>query len=206
MLAHSAVPLAPVRGAPFDAAPFGLQLPGETGVLWEDPREVHRVVARFREGATLPPGLRLEYWGSRWPGQRLPKDREPGGGSVGWWELGNWYHGGWRTADAAVAVEGAMVTFSFRPVNAKEFTGERRYPARFRYTLKLRLVADGPLPAIEGLEAHTDSVWVERGLRIVWRIAPRSRVRADAFNGFVQALEAEDQRAHRLQVLAAGNA
>ncbi|HSV74194.1 MAG TPA: hypothetical protein VLH79_10580, partial [Chthonomonadales bacterium] len=46
----------------------------------------------------------------------------------------------------------------------------------------------------------------ERGLRIVWRIAPRSRVRADAFNGFVQALEAEDQRAHRLQVLAAGNA
>jgi len=206
MLALSAVLLAPAPGAAFDAAPFGVPLPEGAGILWEDPREIHRVVARFREGARLPAGLRLEYWGSRWPEQRLPKDREPGGGSVGWWELGNWYNGGWRAADAAAEANGAAVTFTFRPVNAKEFPAVRRYAAPFRYTLKLRLVADGALPPLERLEAYTDSVWAERTLRVVWRAAPRAAVRAEAFNGAVAALERDGERASRLRVLATENA
>lgn len=87
-------------GQPFDAAPFGLPLPEGNGILWEDPREIHQVVVHFATNGPLPKGLRLEYWGSRWPDQHLPKDREPGGADVGWMELGNWYKGGWRVADA----------------------------------------------------------------------------------------------------------
>jgi hypothetical protein len=80
-----------LRAAPFEAAPFGLSLPEGNGVMWEDPREIHRVIVRFADAAPAPEKVRLEYWGSRWPEQHLPKDREPGGGSVGWMELGNWY-------------------------------------------------------------------------------------------------------------------
>src|SRR5208283_2929834 len=98
--------------AAFDAAPFGLRLPEGNGILWEDPREIHRLVVQFEGAAPPPSSLRLEYWGSRWPQQHLPKDRQPGGGDVGWMELGNWYTGGWRAADAEASAEGSQVTFS----------------------------------------------------------------------------------------------
>ncbi|MGO8931845.1 MAG: hypothetical protein ACLQU3_33745 [Limisphaerales bacterium] len=137
-----------LRAAPFDAAPFGLLLPEGNGVMWEDPREIHRVVVHFAGAAPGPEKVGLEYWGSRWPEQHLPKDREPGGGSVGWMELGNWYTYQWRVADAQAKTDGNAVTFTFRAVNAKEFPKLEDYPAAFRYTLKLRVVSDAPLPSI----------------------------------------------------------
>src|SRR6266545_5430508 len=103
---------APARGAALDVVPFGRPLPEGNGVMWEDPREIHRVVAHFTGTAPAPERVRLEYWGSRWPEQHLPKDREPGGGDVGWMELGNWYRGGWRVADTETKSEGNTITFS----------------------------------------------------------------------------------------------
>ena len=73
---------------PLDIAPFGISLPEKNGLLWEDPREVHKVVVQFEGKTPAAERLRLEYWGSRWPNQHLPKDREPGGADVGWMELG----------------------------------------------------------------------------------------------------------------------
>ena len=99
-------------GAPFDAAPFALPLPEGHGLMWEVPREIHRVVVHFHEPVVAAEEVRLQYWGSRWPDQRLPKDREPGGGDVGWMELGNWFQYGWRTADAGVTVAGNALTFT----------------------------------------------------------------------------------------------
>src|ERR1039457_5320533 len=101
-----------LRAAPFDAAPFGLPLPEGNGVMWEDPREIHKVVVHFAGQAPAAETVRLEYWGSRWPEQRLPKDREPGGGDVGWMELGNWYTYKWRTADADAKADTNTVTFT----------------------------------------------------------------------------------------------
>src|SRR3974377_2252109 len=132
--------------ASFDAAPFALPLPEGNGLLWEDPREIHQVVAHFATPPASPESLHLEYWGSRWPDQHLPKDRQPGGGDVGWMELGNWYRGGWRVADAESRLEGSKVVFTFRPIDAKEFPSLKDYSVPFRFTLKLRLVSDGPLP------------------------------------------------------------
>jgi hypothetical protein len=100
--------------AAFDAAPVALPLREGNGLQWEDPREIHQVTVHFA-GAVPAEGVRLEYWGSRWPQQHLPKDREPGGGDVGWMELGNWYQGGWRVADAQASSKGNSVTSLFGP-------------------------------------------------------------------------------------------
>ncbi len=176
-------------GSPVDVAPFGMPLPDGNGIVWEDPREIHRVVVRFKETTPPPEGLRLEYWGSRWPHQRLPKDREPGGGGVGWWELGNWFNGGWRVADAVAQVQGNDVIFTFRPVNAREFPDLDDYPAKFRFTLKIRVTSEEPLPAVEPIEAYTDSVWAQRSVRLVFKQPPQGDVQIEAFNGFVKKVQ-----------------
>ena len=73
----------------FDAAPFAAPLPEGSGLVWEDPREIHQVVARFHGAVPVGARVRLEYWGSHWPAQHWPKDRQPGGGDVGWEEISN---------------------------------------------------------------------------------------------------------------------
>ena len=175
--------------APFDAAPFGLPLPEGNGVMWEDPREIHRVVVHFAAAPPAPEKLRLEYWGSRWPEQRLPKDREPGGGDIGWMELGNWYKYAWRTADVEAVARGQALEFTFRPVNAKEVPKVKDYPAEFRFTLKLRVTADEPLPRIEKLETFTDSTVENRSVRLAFAKAPGAKLEVTAFNGRVVKVE-----------------
>jgi hypothetical protein len=172
--------------AAFDAAPFALPLAEGNGLLWEDPREIHEVIVRFQGAAPAPERVRLEYWGSRWPEQHLPKDRELGGGDVGWMELGNWYKAGWRAADALVQADGSRLRFSFRPVNAKEFPGLKHYAAAFRYTLKIRITSDQPLPPIERIEALTDSTLEERSVRLAWKKCSASNLQLEAFNGRVK--------------------
>ena len=176
------------RGAAFDAARFGLPLPEGNGVMWEDPREIHRVLVHFDAPAPAPEKVRLEYWGSRWPEQHLPKDREPGGADVGWMELGNWHTYQWRVADAETRADGATVAFTFRPVNASEFPKLKNYPAAFRYTLKLRVTSDAPLPKLQRIEAYTDSVMDQRSLRLVWKKPPSRRSEVVVFNGKLEAV------------------
>lgn len=175
--------------ASFDAAPFGLPLPEGNGVVWEDPREVHLVVVHFEGPAPVANTLRLEYWGSRWPQQHLPKDREPGGGDIGWMELGNWHNGGWRVADVASKTDGSSVAFSFQPVNAKEFPQLKEYPAEFRFTLKLRVTSDQPLPKIRRIEALTDSIVAQRLVRLAWKERPAADLKLEAFNGEIRGCE-----------------
>jgi len=183
LLFSTSTSITAIAGTAFDAAPFGLPLPEGNGVMWEDPREIHRVVVHF--ASSPPPNVRLEYWGSRWPERHLPKDTEPGGGNIGWFELGNWYTFEWRVADAEVRAEGNKLTFTFRPVNAKEFPKLSDYPADFRFTLKLRVMADGPLPPMEKVEAYTDSMLDERAVRLVFDKPPKAKLKVTAFNGEV---------------------
>jgi hypothetical protein len=192
--------------APFDAAPFALPLPEGPGLMWEDPRELHRVVVHFQAAAPAPSQVRLEYWGSRWPRQHLPKDREPGGGDVGWMELGNWWSDGWRVADAEAQGEGARISFTFRPVNAKECPNLADYPARFRYTLKLRITSDQPLPAVARIEAFTDSFLEKRSVKLAWAkpVGP-SDWRPEVFNGERGDWTKTSETAGRFQFLAAVN-
>jgi len=172
------------RNAVFDAAPFGIPLTDDLGLKWEDPREIHRVVVRFN--APPPEDLRLEYWRTRWPHQRIPKEAVPGGGGVGWWELGNWFTGTWQTADAERVVEGGEVTFTFRPLNEKEFTDLADFPATFRTTLKIRLASASPLPEVESIGACTDSVWDETIVTVLFAAPPKTKPSLSAFNGSVK--------------------
>jgi hypothetical protein len=195
-----------LRAAPFDAAPFGLPLPEGNGVMWEDPREIHKVVVHFAGAAPGPEKVRLEYWGSRWPEQHLPKDREPGGGSVGWMELGNWYTYQWRVADTQAKTDGNAVAFTFRPVNAKEFPKLEDYPAVFRYTLKLRVVSDALLPKVEQIEALTDSTLEPRIVNLAWKSPAGEKASLQVFNGAFEKFEQTSLRGSRLRLRVAVNA
>lgn len=190
--------------APFDAAPFALPLPEGHGVMWEDPREVHQVVVLFKDSAPAADRLRLEYWGSWWPERHLPKDREPGGGDIGWMELGNWHKYGWRVADTQAQAEGNQVTFTFRPVNQKEFPKTRDYPATFRYTLKLRITSDDPLPPIDRIQAFTDSTTESRPVRLAWQTAPDPAPDFEVFNGRLESIQTTGPLS-RLRVLTTVN-
>lgn len=194
-------------GAPVDVAPFGTPLPGESGIVWEDPREIHRVVVRFQGAAPSADQVHLEYWGSRWPEQRLPKDRELGGGALGWWDLGDWFAGGWRAADTDATSDGSAITFTFRPVNAREFPQLLDFPATFRTTMKIRVTSDaGPLtaPQIQGIEAYTDSVWEQRTVRLVWREVP-GEPDPTVFNGSVEEMEHLSPRSFRVRLWSTAN-
>lgn len=183
----------------FDAAPFAL--PGqEAGMLvWEDPREIHRVVIDFERAPEPGAPIRIEYWGSWWPDRHLPKDREPGGGDIGWLELGNWHKYGWRKAHAEIELEGAQALARFRPVNEKEFPKVKDYPAQFRYTLKLRAVSDQPLPAIRRMQAFTDSTLAPMAARVVWE-RPPEKIEAEVFNGRLEGLERINSTAAHLRL------
>jgi hypothetical protein len=188
-------------GAEFDAAPSALPLPEGHGLLWEDPREIHKVIVQFKGSVPPADSVHLEYWGSRWPEQHLPKDRQPGGGDVGWTELGNWYQGGWRVADTDSKTKGSSITFSFRPVNAKEFPKLTNYTATFRYTLKLRVVGER-VSEIQNIQAFTDSRVEERGARLVWEQSP-PEVKVSVFNGQLRSMT--KQSGQRLVLLATTN-
>lgn len=186
-LTQLTAPNARAAAESFDAAPFGLPLPEGNGVRWEDPREIHRVVVQF--AGPPPPDVRLEYWSGRWSKQRLPKDHEPGGGRVSWYELGNWHTHKWREADTEVAVVENQRTFTFRPGNAKESPKLADYPADFRFTLKIRVNADTPLPPIKKLGAFTDSVIEARTVQLAFAEATAKCPDLTAFNGAIEDVE-----------------
>jgi len=113
--------------------------------MWEDPREIHRVVVHFKDAAPAPETVRLEYWGSWWPERHLPKDREPGGGDVGWMELGNWWKYGWRVADAAVQAGARRSRSRFARSTQQSSEGEELLGA-VPVHLKVRVASDRQLP------------------------------------------------------------
>jgi hypothetical protein len=190
---------------PFDAVPFGSPLPEGTGIVWEDPREVHQVIVRFAGPAPESARVRLEYWGSWWPERHLPKDREPGGGDIGWLELGNWYKGGWRKADVEAKAEADTIRFSFRPVNAAESPQVKDYPADFRYTLKIRVNSEGPLPAIQSIQALTDSVLSSRAVRLAWKNTNEKAPEITVFNGSLSQIEPVAPGLFRLRLSVVSN-
>jgi len=191
----------PVVNAPANIAPWATPLPEGIGLRWTDPREIHRVVVRFRGNA--PDGIRLQYWGSRWPRQRLPRDRKPGGGDVGWWELGNWYTGEWREADVLVATEGDTAEITFQPLNRREFPDLGGFPATYRFTLQIRLLLPAKAPPLRDIAVYTASVWQEDEVRLVFR-HPASSPSIEVFNGYLKDQRLDVHGLH-LSLLTASN-
>ncbi|MGA2498917.1 MAG: hypothetical protein ABSH20_14335 [Tepidisphaeraceae bacterium] len=176
-------------GQTLDVAPFGQVMHWDKdgrdhGVMWEDARDIFRVVVEFAGEAPKADAVRVEYWQSQWPQQRIPRDRPSGSGGSGWLNVGDWYQGKWQTADATVEARGSTLTWTFNPVNAKEFKGLKGFDAKYRSTMKLRLLSDQALPAIKSLEAHTDSTLAGLGIEVEWADAGQD-ARIEVFNGML---------------------
>jgi len=193
-------------GAPFDAVPFGERVEGAANeVRWEDIREIHRVVAVFRDAP--PKDLRVEYWRTHWPLRRLPKDRVPEGGRVGWWELGDWHRGEWQTAHTDQTLDGSTATFTFRPLNEREFPEMPDFPATYRTTLRLRVVSDTTDVAshLETLQALTDSTYERAVVTVLWQKEPKTRPLFSAFNGSIESVWAASATRYVVTALATRN-
>jgi hypothetical protein len=166
------------------------------GVIFEDARDIFRVVVRFADSKAIveASSVRLEYWQSSWPHRRIPRERSSGAGSSGWLNVGDWFQGKWIKADTNLDAKGKTCTFTFNPVNAKEFPKLKDFPARYRSTLKLRLVADKPLPTVDSFEAYTDSVWGILEFEVQWGGNTQKQQqnwdgRLEVFNGIIEQIQ-----------------
>ena len=200
LVSPSGVCLAAKEGDLVDVAPFGELKKWDSqgkdyGVVWEDSRDIFRVVFRFADSKTIPDpeSISLQYWQSSWPHSRIPRDRASGAGGSGWLNVGDWFQGKWVKADTNLEVKGKICTFTFNPVNAKEFPGLKNFSAPYRTTLKLRLVADKPLPAIDSIEAYTDSAWSTLEFEVRWGGTAEKRQiwdgRLEVFNGIIKQIQ-----------------
>ena len=190
-------------GAPVDIAPWGERSSAADGreviLVWEDPRDVCRVVAGFAGPPPEPGKVRLEWWQSQWPERRIPRDHLSGAGGSGWLNIGDGYQGRWRRADAGLETSGNTWTWTFQPVNRTEFPGLKDFPAPYRTTMKVRLAFEGAPPKIGALQVFTDSTWKSAELAIQWGAAAGDAQvrdgRLEVFNGY----------AGRIAPLAPGN-
>ncbi len=177
----------PENGKQFDAAFFAQAPDGDVGLVWEDPRELHHVEVAF--AGRPPEHLQLQYWRTKWPQQRLPKDGTVGGGATGWWELGNWFTGEWQTADTEISVAGNRAIFTFRPASDREFPDLADFDARFRTTLKVRIIGETGMPNVEHIAALTDSTWEELTLTVLWETPPDREPSFETFNGRITSVK-----------------
>ncbi len=148
----------------FDAAPFGwVERDAEGtchGLRWEEPRKVRQVVITFADAATTSrvDGLRIEYWQRNWKGRPDPVSAEIGAGVAGWDAVDDWTNGTWKRAETRVEAGAAGCTFTFAPTGPGEFPGLEGTGVSYRKTLKIRVAADKPLPAIQKFQVLTDAV------------------------------------------------
>ncbi len=181
-----------VVGMPVDVADWGERTAGDDerqiALWWEDPRDIQRVVVAFAQPPPDPATVKLQWWQSQWPHRRIPRDHPSGAGESGWGHLGDLYQGQWRDADGAWNADGNKWTFTFGPVNAKEFSGLKNFAATYRTTMRLRLVFSSTAPRVERLEAYTDSAWQLGTFEMRWdtnRFAGLpGEARIEVFNGY----------------------
>lgn len=159
-------------GAAFDAAPFGECLPDTTGcslgVRWTEARKVRRVVLVPPDGATLPAGVRVEFWHREWDGRADPPPGERDAGGRGWKQADDWFNGEWRTARSEVRALGKGLEVTFEPTAAAECEQFKPPGVTFRRATQIRAVAAAPFPPGTRLFTFTDSVLKPLRVRIAF--------------------------------------
>jgi hypothetical protein len=170
------------------------------GLEWQEPRDVQRVVVQYADAESIPSDLRVQYWRKNWP---TPAPERRPGARRGWIGRDDPWHGQWTTARAAKIVDGQTCTFDFDPIDlaevhsAEQLEAAEHYLARFRRTLKIRLVGGGEVrPAIAQICAYSTSRWRERGLDMRFGVERAASAdwsgRAEAANGYILATEPLD--------------
>jgi hypothetical protein len=178
----------PSAGQWMDVAPFGeirtWEAGKDVGVLWEDPRDIFKVVVKFAQQPVDAASIKLQYWVTGgWPRNRVPRDKESLARLSGWTPTGDWFNGHWQDADVQLTTNGTEWTYTFNPANAKEFK-ESDFDGKYRTTMKIRLLFEGQPAPVAELHAFTDSVW-DRVSAVVQWLDPPTTVKTEAFNGYV---------------------
>ena len=136
----------------------------QLGLEWEEPRDVSRVTVRF--AGPVPADLEVQYWRRNWPTpapERLPGARR------GWIGRDDPFHGTWTTVRGERTADGDTFTLTFDPLDLPELgrdllpqlVAAQHYRARFRRTLKMRVVSRSPMPSIAELHAYSPATWQE---------------------------------------------
>ena len=141
--------------------------------------------------------MRVQYWHRHWDGKADPIVRYSPAGS-GWAPLDDWTNGQWKDADAELSIAGRDATFSLAPSGAKEFPDLGSPGVSYRKTLKVRVVADVPLPKIARFQVLTISELRPLTVRILWgqpacaelKTAAPDPCRLEVFNGLCAAIRA----------------
>ncbi len=173
------------------------------GLEWPEPRDVRQVVVRYT--GAVPPDLRVQYWRKNWPTpapERLPGARR------GWIGRDDPWHGQWTTIRAEKVIDGDTCTFTFDPIDLHELGGRgweaverlnnaEHHLARFRRTLKLRLVSGGEeQPLIAEWHTYSSSRWREGQVAVHFGVGQAPPAdwsgRAEAFNGRILGVEPLD--------------
>jgi hypothetical protein len=143
------------------------------GLEWPEPHDICRVVVDYANTAQPPPGIRVQYWQKNWPN---PAPERWSGARRGWIGRDDPWHGQWVTARGEQTIAGSVFTLTFDPIDLPEL-GQREaairlgevehYRARFRRTLKLRLVSGGQTPPlIAAIHAYALATWREAQVEI----------------------------------------
>lgn len=186
----------PKAGEVIDAAPFGeirsWDDGKDIGVLWEDLRDIFQVAVEFDDSAKIPDAskVKLQYWrAAQWPKQRIPRDKVIGSGGSGWFNVGDWFNGEWKDADVELKQDGARWTYTFKPANASEYPDVAGFDARFRSTLKVRLLFNGKAPQLAAFQAFTDSTWAKTSATIEWADPIQKwDGKVEVFNGHIESI------------------
>ena len=180
-----------------DATPFGefrtWDKGKDFGVLWEEMRDIFKVVVEFDGLAPSPASVKLQYWQSNWPWRNIPRKEASGSGNSGWLSIGDWFKGVWLTADSNLKVDGNTWTYTFNDVRAKEALTFKDFEAKYRATYKVRMLFDGVSPKVKQFRAFTDSTWDKMDATVEWGGAgtmPQDwSGKAEAFNGYVASVQ-----------------
>ncbi len=156
------------------------------GVEWENPREVSEVVITGADPTAIA-SLKLQWWGSIWPGN----------GMGGWMRLDDPFNGRWVTVQPSVkAWPDGRLAFTFPPLTKEEWDQEAnpalKEPPTYRRTLKIRIIAEGKnLSEKATLSAYGNSTWKEAEFDIESRHTTDAAVtrQIQVINGEVARLE-----------------
>ncbi|MFN2155032.1 MAG: hypothetical protein ACK2UX_07330, partial [Anaerolineae bacterium] len=137
----------------------------QLGLEWQAPHDICQVVVRFTQATGAPPDLRVQYWRKNWP---TPAPERRPGARRGWIGQDDPWHGEWTTVRASKQAVDATCTFTFDPVDLAEVHSVEQleaaedYRARYRRTLKIRLLCGGEAqPQIARCHAYSSSCWRE---------------------------------------------
>jgi hypothetical protein len=149
------------------------------GLEWAEPRDICRVTVEYAEGSAPPPDIRVQYWHKNWPS---PAPERWPGARRGWIGRDDPWHGQWITVRGDKSSSGTTFSITFDPIDIPELgKGEtavrlsevEHYRARFRRTLKLRLVCGGETqPLIKAIHAYAPSNWREDQIEVRFGLEP----------------------------------